>query len=199
MIARLSNSFASLAPSFRAVQMMKYLWIIVFLLICSGCATFSDRSTFDTQKDPWNAYYPVPDCHEPGNINGRPHVVSPMQTVEEGVYYFDAGLSRLVLELSNGRYRFWFSSDGRSLHAPKYPLTGEYSAQGPTVRLLHKGEDPNEDIWTFRKIDGATTLWRPNAVKAWHEEKRFDRYGVLYKSDRPGNETWVNRDFRMAP
>ena len=115
-----------------------------------------------------------------------------MGSVEEGVYYFNTGLSKLVLELKNGRFRYWYMTDGGEGPEPTYPVTGTYSAQGATIQLIH-GEDYLQDVWTFRKIDGATTLWRPNAIKCWHEKRGFDGYGVLYVTERKPEDVWKSR------
>ena len=141
----------------------------------------------------------MPSHPEPGEIEGEQRIVTPMNDVEEGVYYFNAGLSRLVLELKNGRFRYWYSTDGWGGEPrPTYPVTGKYSVCGATVQLLHT-EDDLQDVWTFRKIDGATTLWRPNALKWWHEERGFDGYGVLYFTERKPEDVWMKSALKFKP
>jgi len=121
--------------------------------------------------------YPIPNYSEQGVVEGKQLIVSPMHAVEEGVYFLDTGFSYTILELKDGHFRYWFSTDVLTSH-PKYPVAGNYTVNDATVRLIHKGNGV-EDIWTFRKINDETTLWRPNAVKSWHKEKGFDSYGIL--------------------
>ena len=167
---------------------MKLAWSVLFLAVCVSCSTPTSR----TER------YPVPSYPEPGEIGGRQRIVSPMNGVEEGVYYFSTGLSTLILELQNGRFRYWYSTDGRGFPEPTYPVTGKYSARGATVQLLH-GELDLQDVWTFRKIDRATTLWRPNALKSWHEKRSFDGYGVLYVTKRKPEDVWMKPDLKFEP
>ena len=140
----------------------------------------------------------MPSYPEPGEIDGKQQVVSPMKRVEEGVYYFNAGLSKLVLELRNGRFRYWFFTDAAGGSNSTYPVTGKYSARGATIQLLCAPGDL-EDVWTFRKIDSATTLWRPNAVRCWHEKKGFDCYGVLYATERKPEDIWRKPGLKFKP
>jgi hypothetical protein len=122
-----------------------------------------------------------------------------MERVVEGVYFFDAGLSKLVLELKEGHYRYWFSTDARSVPEPTYPMTGKYSAHGATIQLLNHGHTNLEDVWTFRKIDGTSTLWRPNAIRAWHEHRGFDGYGILYPTHVRAEEIWLKSPLKWSP
>jgi hypothetical protein len=138
-----------------------------------GCATH--RAVLPTIIS--SETYPIPNYPEQGVVEGKRLIVSPMHTVEGGVYFLDMGFSYTILELMDGHFRYWFSTDVLTSH-PKYPVTGSYTVDDATVRLIHKGNGV-EDIWTFRKINDGTTLWRPNAVKSWHEEKIFDSFGIL--------------------
>ena len=121
-----------------------------------------------------------------------------MNRVEEGVYYFSTGLSTLVLELQQGRFRYWYSTDAKGGPAPTYPVTGKYIADRATLQLLHNEPDL-QDVWTFRKIDDITTLWRPNALKWWHEKRGYDGYGVLYPSDRKPEDIWRRPGLKYEP
>ena len=40
---------------------------------------------------------------------------TPLKSVKEGVYYFQNMYSTTILELKGGQFRYWFSSDARSL------------------------------------------------------------------------------------
>ena len=168
--------------------MMKPAWAVLFLSLCVSCSTPASR----TER------YPLPDNPEAGKIGDMQRIVSPMNSVEEGVYYFSTGFSTLILELREGRFRYWFWSDVKGLPEPSYPVTGKYLARGPTVQLLHN-EVTLQDVWTFRKIDVITTMWRPNALKWWHEKRCYDGYGVLYPTERKPEDVWRNPELKYEP
>jgi hypothetical protein len=167
---------------------VKFAWSVLLLAVCVGCSTPASRT----------AHYPVPSYPEPGEIAGQQRIVSPMNGVEEGVYYFNAGLSKLVLELRNGRFRYWYLTDLKIGPEPKYPVAGKYLVRGATVQLLHAELDL-QDVWTFRKIDDVTTLWRPDAIKSWHEKRGFDGYGILYVTEHNAEEIWMKPDLKFQP
>jgi len=167
---------------------MKLAYPFILLLFCVSCSAPAPRTES----------YPAPDYAQLGKIDGVQYLVTPMSGVEEGVYYLNAGYSKTVLELKRGRYRYWFVSDGKSGQEPTYPLTGKYLARRSTIQLLGHESDV-EAVWTFRKIDGATTLWRPSALEAWHEAKGFDFYGVLYATNGSPEDVWKKSYLRIKP
>lgn len=141
-----------------------------------------------------DANYRVPDNPEPGQLDGKQIIVSPMHTAEEGTYFLDMGFSATILELKGGHFRYWFATDTfiKGEHQTQYPVTGYYSLKDATVRLEHK-EGRMEDVWTFRKMNGETTLWRPSAVKNWHDSRIFDPYGVLRPTSKKPEQLWIQR------
>lgn len=116
-----------------------------------------------------------------------------MAGVEEGVYHFIVpGFSQLVLELRNGQYRYWFSSDVGIDDEPVYPLTGQYTVTGSVVHLERK-HPIVQDEWTFMRLNGQPTLWRPAAIKAWTATRTLDHYGVLYPTKLRPEDIWRKR------
>jgi hypothetical protein len=77
-------------------------------------------------------------------------------------------------------------------------VAGKYLVRGATVQLLHAELDL-QDVWTFRKIDDVTTLWRPDAIKSWHEKRGFDGYGILYVTEHNAEEIWMKPDLKFQP
>lgn len=122
---------------------------------------------------------------------------------QDGVFVTNTGYMMTVLELKNGRFRYWFKSDAGFRDQPKYPLLGEYSVDGSRVTLKH--ERISQKHWTVRKVDGYLTLWRPDAIKMQNSAKgylkdytfgikNFRRCGtgaILVLSDRPAEVAWA--------
>jgi hypothetical protein len=115
-----------------------------------------------------------------------------MSGVEEGVYFFKNAFSTLILELRDGHYRYWFSSDVSIGDEPAYPLVGRYSVSGAVVELEHK-HPVVQGQWTFTKLNGETTLWRPAAIKDWSATHTLDPYGVLHATKLKPEEIWRKR------
>ena len=113
---------------------------------------------------------------------------TPMTSIQEGVYYFQNMYSTTVLELKDGRFRYWFSSDMRGPREPTYPLSGKYAVNGGTVTLPHK--QIYQTNWTFMTYERKATLWRPTAVRYWDDSKQIDPYGVLFPTTRKPEKIW---------
>jgi len=103
------------------------------------------------------------------------------------------GYSSTVLELKDGRFRYWFSSDVKTGHEPQYPLSGEYSVSGDTI-TLHNAQ-VSQNAWTFRTVECVLTLWRPDAIDYYNQEKGFHSYGILWSTDEPAEEAWAHRGY----
>lgn len=122
---------------------------------------------------------------------------------QDGVFVTCTGYMITVLELKDGKFRYWFKSDARSLNEPKYPLSGEFKMTGNRIILKH--EHISQKHWSFRKVDGFLTLWRPDAIKMQDSPKgnltnysfgikNFQRCGtgsILVLSDRPAEIAWA--------
>ena len=116
--------------------------------------------------------------------------------VKEGVYLVDNGYSTTIIELENGRFRYWFKSDVPMLPLSRYPLTGTYAVNGGTITLVHK--DIYEQEWTFMMFEGKVTLWRPAALKYWKDSNAIDHYGVLFPTTGKPEEIWGKKYGRLA-
>jgi hypothetical protein len=115
---------------------------------------------------------------------------------QNGVYFTYTGYMTTVLELKDGRFRYWFESDLKGPEEPAYPISGSYSAQGNTIILEHP--QVSQPQWTFRKVDGLATLWRPDAMDMdpGKDLKSFRRYGaggILVASSEPAPKLWEER------
>jgi hypothetical protein len=174
-----------------------FSFLVVAVLI--GCTTSRQPPTASAPRASTNEVASIPaDATESGDTHGTRVVATPMQTVEEGVYFFRNGFSTLILELHDGRYRYWFSSDVITGDEPTYPLTGRYVAEGATIRLEHQ-QRHMQDRWTFRKLNDETTLWRPTAITWWRDKRAFDYYGVLYPTKLKPEDIWRKDVWKVKP
>ena len=110
---------------------------------------------------------------------------------QNGVFMLAMGYSSTVLELKDGRFRYWFETDVVSGKEPQYPLAGEYVVTGDTITLKH--DQIHDAIWTFRTVKDTLTLWRAAAVSYYNDKKRFDPYGILRLTDEPAEKAWEHR------
>lgn len=86
------------------------------------------------------------------------------------------GWHSIVLELKDGKFRYWFSSDAKGEDVA-YPLEGSYTTSEDKIVLKHHRFIPLESNWTFRSIDGVVTLWRSDAMQlAASKERKLDLY-----------------------
>jgi hypothetical protein len=115
-----------------------------------------------------------------------------------GVFFTYTGYMTTVLELKEGRFRYWFESDARASVEPDYPLSGVYSVTNNTIVLKH--EQVFQKQWTFRTVNGLVTLWRPDAMQFKPDTKfnlkQLSSYGagsILTPSDKPPENLWKHR------
>jgi hypothetical protein len=118
------------------------------------------------------------------------------------------GWHTIVLELKNGKFRYWFSSDVKG-EVVAYPLEGTYSTTEDKIVLKHYKFIPIESIWTFRTVDGVLTMWRSDAMKlADSKDRKFDVYPIgkenfhrigggwiLVPTKKSGEEAWKSPNF----
>lgn len=162
-----------------------------------GCASSPQHPITSQSRGATSEVLSVTDS-ESGESHGIRVVVTPMQNPEEGVYFFSNGYSTVILELRDGRYRYWFWSDVLSNEAPKHPLTGRYTSTGSTVRLEHT-QRHMQDSWTFRKLNEETTLWRPAAITSWRDKRAFDYFGILYPTNLKPEDIWQKGVRKVGP
>ena len=89
----------------------------------------------------------------------------------------EAGFQSERLELKDGRFRYWFSSDVIVPNPPQYPIEGYYEFKGDQL-VLSSGK-----TYTVRTLQGTRTLWRPTAVDYWERYEIIDVYGILLPVD----------------
>jgi hypothetical protein len=103
---------------------------------------------------------------------------TPADLVEEGVYVDQSMWHMDLLELKNGRFRYWHSSDARVLGETEYPVAGSYTTNGSTIAFAFKAYTFKASIngvtnsfdhyqtnhWTFTRHNGQIELWRTNVL-----------------------------------
>src|SRR3954469_19213374 len=57
----------------------------------------------------------------------------PLGTVQDGVYFLDGMFQTTIVELKEGRFRYWFRSDVKFGKEPAYPLSGTYTRNGGSI------------------------------------------------------------------
>lgn len=92
----------------------------------------------------------------------------------DGVFFID-GWHTTVIELKNGKFRYWFKSDMKGGDVDG--LEGTYASENDKIVLKHPKIIPLESNWTVRRIDGIVTLWRSDGLS-------------LKSSKRPAEVTW---------
>ena len=131
---------------------------------------------------------------------------TPIGTVKEGVYFLGGMFQTIIVELKDGQFRFWFSSDMKlSGDLTRYPHTGKYGTNGGEITFVTTNSYVRRGLggetsytnhlvqtnrWTFMTHDGKTTLWRPEALKQWKEKRELDGYGILFSTDKKLEEIW---------
>ena len=87
----------------------------------------------------------------------------------------EGGFRDETLELKEGRFRYWFSSDVIVPNAPKYPMEGSYECKGDQL-ILSSGK-----TYTIRSLKEINSLWRPTPIisdflesaSTWHSRFRI--------------------------
>ena len=125
-------------------------------------------------------------------------VIKPTKPVD-GVF-FTYGIHNQVIELKDGKFRYWFNSDckGSDVEA----LEGSYKVEGNKVILSHPKIFELTANWDVLSIDGVVTLWRRDALQ-FREEGKLDLYSqgkgnffrtgggsILVPSKQSAEKTW---------
>jgi hypothetical protein len=90
-----------------------------------------------------------------------------------------SGYSGEIVELKDGKFRYWFYSDVLTGREPEYPLNGDYRISGTTLILDHKQIHSKER--SIAVVNGINVLWREDGLKLWEKEKRIHPYAVLLR------------------
>src|SRR5262245_22804499 len=91
------------------------------------------------------------------------------------------GFSGTVLELRDGKFRYWFYSDVAGPDEPHYPVIGKYSVDGEKVVLA--GTLVGQSIWYPDTVNGIRVLWRDDGLRVWRDQRKIYDYAVLIKTD----------------
>jgi hypothetical protein len=104
----------------------------------------------------------------------------------DGVYVIPEEVSHYQsdrLELKNGRFRFWHSSDsvvvdehGHPL-GPKYPICGTFRVDGR--RITFSSEDVGDRY--IDTVNGYSVLWKLDSKRIWERLHKIDDYAVLIR------------------
>jgi hypothetical protein len=108
--------------------------------------------------------------------------------LQEGVYARVDPYTREIVELRNGRFRYWFSSDAISDSDPHYPLSGRYSLSEDSVVLNHAQVDHPQ--FRFRMFNGVATLWNKTALDYWRDQPKKKQFCTLFKQAYTPEEIW---------
>ena len=139
---------------------------------------------------------------------------TPMDHVEEGIYTLHDDDSKsdeqrrqihywqtTILELKDGRFRYWFRSDAKMPGEPAYPQIGKYEAKDGVVTIKVKSgswpallpEAPPIDVyrtleWKFMTYQGRVILWPLSLLGPPQEGK--PPHNVLFWTKRKPEEIW---------
>jgi hypothetical protein len=128
---------------------------------------------------------------------------------QNGVFVTYTGCMNIVIELKDGKFRYWFESDEKKPDESVYPLTGNYTVSDNRIVLAHPKIHPYR--YTFRSVDGKSTLWREDAIKMDEEGRfslgpsskyTFDSCGtgsILVLSPRKAEKAWAHKLMPAVP
>ena len=88
-------------------------------------------------------------------------------TFKEGIYGHREKGGGTVIELKDGKYRYWGATDILNGPHPKYPLKGKYSVEGENVILK---SNPLQ-VYVYRVINGNDILWDVDGSRVWDAKK----------------------------
>lgn len=116
---------------------------------------------------------------------------------EDGVYVAPKEVFAVhseILELTNGRYRYWFLGDVGT----KAPLekSGKYTRQGDRILFSGTRDEPSDRLLV--QDAGAARLLRSDAEVLWIGEKKLLPYGTLTRVPHAFEAVTPPRDFDKA-
>jgi hypothetical protein len=116
------------------------------------------------------------------NLPGKP------SNPQEGVYAHTDPYNKEIVELKNGRFRYWFSSDMKTNVDPIYPLSGRYEFHDGVLVLQH--QQIYEPKFRFRIFKGVATLWNKIALDYWKSHPNDQQFRTLFKQQYTPEEIW---------
>lgn len=132
----------------------------------------------------------------------------PLDYVPEGVYALDGMAQTTIIELKEGRFRYWFWSDLRIGRHPEYPVSGTYTKDGGSitfVRIRRISTNPRQkpvtrtEHWQCMNFKGKTTLWTTNAIKGWRKNPKGFPHPVLFLTKTKPEDIWKKRKGSAPP
>jgi len=80
-----------------------------------------------------------------------------------------AGMQWETLELREGRFRYWLSTDVIYRNRPTYPVEGDYKIRGDKLNLS------SGQTYIVRQLHGIPTLWK----SGYSQRNDINPYGIL--------------------
>jgi hypothetical protein len=113
---------------------------------------------------------------------------------ENGVYVTARevfGFQSEILELRNGRFRYWILSDVGP--AEPFERSGDYTRDGDRIVMPGKATEPQDRLLVQGK--GGGWLLRSDSEELWKKENRLAPYGTLIRVPHTFEEMIPPRDF----
>jgi hypothetical protein len=108
--------------------------------------------------------------------------------LKEGVYAHTDPYNKEIVELRNGHFRYWFSSDMKTNLDPTYPLSGPYDYKDGVLVLHH--EQIYQSKFRFRAFKGVATLWNDIALSYWRTHPNDKQFRTLFEQQYTPEEIW---------
>jgi len=91
-----------------------------------------------------------------------------------------------TLELKDGRFRYWFSSDVIRRGGPKYPIKGSYNFGADELVLssrkvikVRQVNGSSGNVFKVRQVNGRRALFWPHAVRYWDQRQIIPGHMLL--------------------
>lgn len=142
--------------------MYRCAWIGLFGTIL-GCADRAEPPVSQSIDQPTSSVDST--CARPSHTPGL-----------DGLYCTTSeigGFSETILELRDGRFRYWFYSDARSSDDPEYPVAGTYQIQSippvrpPVPRRVSERRRAIRDSQRYRSVARDDGVIPPQLVGEW--------------------------------
>lgn len=107
-----------------------------------------------------------------------------------GVFVQSDDNASTLLELKDGKFRYWFDSD--EFHKPRhmYPLSGDYSIEASKLTLHNELIPESQSTWTFYKLNGNVTVWSQPALQHYQTQKKLAATGILEQTVQTADEAY---------
>jgi hypothetical protein len=113
---------------------------------------------------------------------------TPIKIAQEGVYFLDGMFQTTILELKDGKFRYWFSSDAKVMGEPNYPVSGKYTTNGGAITFVALA---SSNIWqsVSKTMTNATNgnIETSVQMRGWDGTMK----GTLFTNYFFGTNTWT--------